>query len=156
MNSENKRTELGAREIYITQRWKPKQKINAHSSKKLQEKILGELLHENPKIFWSYAKELQGKFPKVYSFVDKNGKVVATSFDKAQTLKCHFESVYTKDTAKHCSYIPTVNEPMADIITKREGIINLLRPIKNNKSLGPEEIPYRVFKKLAPQIALFL
>jgi hypothetical protein len=155
MTSENKTTELGARESYITQRSKTK-KLMRTALRNYKKKILGELLHENPKIFWSYAKELQGKSPKVDSLVDKNGKVVTTSFDKAQTLNCHFESVYTEDTAKHQSSIPTVNEPMADIIIKREGIINLLRSIKSNKSPGPEEIPARVLKELAPQIALFL
>jgi hypothetical protein len=119
-----------------------------------KKKIFGELSHENPKISWFCAKELQGKSSKVHSLVYKNGKVVTTSFDKAHTLNCHFKSVYNKDTAKLPSYIPTVNEQMADIIIKRDGIINLLRSIKSNKSPGPEEIPARVLKELAPQIAL--
>jgi hypothetical protein len=53
-------------------------------------------------------------------------------------------------------YTPTVIEPMADIIIKFEGIINLLQSIKSNKSPGPVEIPACVLKKLAPQMALFL
>jgi hypothetical protein len=155
MISKDKTTEIGAREIYITQKSRPK-KLMRTALRNYKKKILGELLQENPKIFWSYAKELQGKSPKLDSLVDKNGRVVRTSFDKAQTLYCHFESVYTKDTAKHQSSLPTVNDPMADIIITREGIINLLRSIESNKSPGPQEIPARVLKDLAPQIALFL
>jgi hypothetical protein len=45
---------------------------------------------------------------------------------------------------------------MADIIIKGEDITQQLLPIKSNKSPGPEEVPARVLKELAPQIAPYL
>ena len=65
--------------------------------RKFKKKVLGELLKEIPKSFWSYARELQGKFSIVDSLFDKDGKLVTENIDKANTLNSHFESVYTTD-----------------------------------------------------------
>jgi hypothetical protein len=45
-------------------------------------------------------------------------------------------------------------ESMEDLLFKRQGIITLLRNIKSNKSTGPDEIPIRVLKDLAPPLKI--
>jgi hypothetical protein len=85
-----------------------------------------------------------------------NNKVITSSIDKANTLNHRFESVFTKYDAPPDTHSLVINEQMADIIIKREGIIKQLESIESNKSPGPEEIPARILKELAPQIAPYL
>jgi hypothetical protein len=56
-------------------------------------KILGELLDKNPKSFWSYTRELQGKTSTVDSLFDNNGEFITINFEKANLLNKYFESV---------------------------------------------------------------
>jgi hypothetical protein len=99
---------------------------------------------------------LQGKTSTVESLLDTNNKVSTSSIDKANTLNHHFDSVFTKYDAPPDTHSLVINEQMADIVIKREGITKKLRSIKSNKSPGPKEIPVRVLKELAPQIAPYL
>jgi hypothetical protein len=147
--------ELAAKETYVAQRSKTK-KIMRKALCNFKNKILGELLDENPKSFWSYTRELQGKTSTVDSLFDNNGEFVTNNFEKANLLNKYFESVYAKEDSLQNAFIPVVLEPMREITIQRSGVIKQLRSIKSNKSPGPEGIPARVLKDLAPQIAPFL
>jgi hypothetical protein len=67
----------------------------------LKDKIFGELLYENPKSFWSYTRELQGKTSTVDYLSYNNGEVVTKNIEKANSLNKYFENVYYTEDSLH-------------------------------------------------------
>ena len=122
-----------------------------------RKKTLASQLSTNPKVFWSYVREVQGNRSKVNSLKDEKGKMYSGGLEKANLLNSYFKTVFT-DTLD--SDVVMVNNrfdrKMPEIEISLQGIENLLKSISPNKSPGPEEIPARVFRDLGPEIAPYL
>ena len=104
--------------------------------------------------FWKYIKskkqDSQGVAP-----LRTNGQLLADSAGKAQALSDQFCSVFTRDTpetadlrAEGPSY-----PPILDLHINTPGIAKLLQGLNPSKASGPDEIPGRLLKCLANELA---
>ena len=84
----------------------------------------------------------------------KNGILHADSATKAEILNKQFSSVFTQEDLDH---IPAPSGNSFPSITNIEisaaGVAKLLQNIKPNKASGPDNIPCRLLKELASEIA---
>jgi hypothetical protein len=108
------------------------------------------------KKFWSYIKSL-GKDQLGVQPLKQDGLLHADSKTKASILNSQFQSVFTKeDMSNFPSKGPSPHSSMEDINITEPGVLKLLQSIKQHKAAGPDEIPARVLKELAPDIAPIL
>ena len=117
--------------------------------------VIGASLEVNPKKFWSYIRTCNSEengIPPLRS----GSKLCSSDKDKAEALNSYFHSVFTKEKLP----IPTkVNSPynsIPDLMISVQGVHKQLLQLNHNKACGPDEIPSRVLKELAPSIAPWL
>ena len=115
--------------------------------------IIGGSLTDKPKTFWSYVKLMRTsnlgipalRTPSKYCINDK---------DKATALNTQFKSVFNPCVA---SNIPNKgSSPFPDIpnlTIHQEGVIKQLKQLNPSKASGPDEIPPRLLKIVAEEIA---
>ena len=128
------------------------------SLKEYKKKILCEQLHENPKSFCFFLREVHGKRPTVRTLINDKGEFINESKEKGDLLNKFFESVFTKGSGElhdDVSYT-TSHYNMPDIEITTAGIARQLQIIKPHKSPGPENIPAKVLKEMAIEIAPYL
>ena len=76
------------------------------------------------------------------------------SKDKAEILNAQFQSVFTKDTVDSTTTLPGPQfPPIGELHISKEGVEKLLKDINPNKASGPDEIPCRLLKGLATELA---
>ena len=110
----------------------------------------------NHKPFWQYVKS-QHQDNCGVSPLKRNGELHSDSKDRAQILNDQFFSVFTKDD----HYAGTVLEgpslpPLAGLNISEKGVAKLLKEIDPSKTGGPDEVPYRMLKELADDMAPIL
>jgi hypothetical protein len=121
-----------------------------------RKKLLEQLKH-NPKTFWSCIRETQGTRSTVNPLRNTNGEKLTASLDKANLLNFYLQSVFTNSPhTAHIEIKPRSIVTMPPIHISSDGIENLLKELNPNKCPGPEGIPARVFRDLAPEIAPYL
>jgi hypothetical protein len=119
--------------------------------------ILQEGLSEgNSKPFWRYIYS-QKNDSKGVAPLKEDGKLHSDSQTKAEILNKQFCSVFTQDkedsdTLLHGPSYP----PIGGLLISTEGVEKLLAGINPNKACGPDNMPCRVLKELAPSIAPIL
>ena len=107
--------------------------------------------------FWRYIKN-QKRDNCGISPLTSNGQVHEDSKGKAEVLNSQFQSVFTnEDTSRmpklpHKDRLPSIEE--LQVSTK--GIQKLLADINPKKASGPDEVPCRIMKEAAQEIAPFL
>jgi hypothetical protein len=110
----------------------------------------------NQKRFWSYIKTLRRDNTGVAP-LKHEGKLHSFAKDKADILNQQYQSVFTKEDDHS---IPTPSgtpfPAMDDITVNEAGVCKLLRNINPHKAAGPDEIPARVLKECADDLAPFL
>ena len=111
------------------------------------------------KRFYTFTKSLRQESFGVGT-LKAHGRVGATSLEKANMCNTQFHSAFSnEDTTR----IPTPRgdplPPMPNITISENGVLKLLKNIKPNKATGPDELPARVLRdcahELAPAIASF-
>jgi len=84
----------------------------------------------------------------------KDGKLNSDSKTKAEILLEEFKSVFTHEDTSH---IPTLSGPsyptLSNLNLSVEGVMKLLKELDPNKASGPDNIPCRVLKELATELA---
>jgi len=69
-------------------------------------------------------------------------------------LNDYFTSVFNKDTTDVLPNLPDSPYPtISDISVTLNGVVNLLKNIKEHKVFGPDKIPNRLLKECATEIA---
>ena len=107
---------------------------------------------DSPKKFWSYIKSLRVNTVGIPT-LKKDGKLESENNLKAKILNDQFKSVFTQENPELPS-VPDLSNPiMPDIKVSVEGVTKLLRDINPNKASGPDEIPARILKLAAEEIA---
>ena len=120
-------------------------------------KILIQGLEEdNNKPFWKFVKSRKQDNIGVAPLKEE-GKIFTESKAKAEILNRQFKSVFTQEgdgplPDPLCQRFPEIG----DITINSEGIQKLLQSIKPNKASGPDDIPCRLLKELAKEIAPIL
>ena len=108
------------------------------------------------KKFWQYIKNTRKKQTSINTLC-YNGKTYTDSEGKANALNNQFVSVFTKEDHSPLSRISTEStSAISQITVNVEGIFNLLSKIESNKAAGPDQIPPRLLKEAAYQMAPLL
>ena len=116
----------------------------------------GEHKGSNQKRFWNYVKSLRRDNCGVAPLRD-NGILNSAPIDKANILNRQYESVFTReDTSNIPSPSGNPYPDMAPIEISEEGVKKLLKNSNPHKASGPDEIPAKVLKECADEIAPYL
>ena len=106
--------------------------------------------------FWKYIKSIR-KDQHGIAPLNVNDTVIVNSKDKAEALNCQFQSVFTHE---HLSHLPSCCGPsqpvIPDISISVDGVLNLLKTLDTKKASGPDQIPARILKLCAEEIAPIL
>ena len=109
--------------------------------------------NNNSKPFWKYVKSRkQDNF--AVAPLKENGKLVSQSKEKVQILIKQFSSVFTRGSVDNMpeTHI-NLKSTIPSIKIKTEGVVKLLRNINPSKAPGPVNIPNRILKQCAKQLA---
>ena len=115
--------------------------------------VIGASLQDNPKSFWSYIKMCRSEnigIPPLRT----STKLCATGPDKAEALNEYFQSVFTQEQPyplpqKEKSPYPTIGH----LHIHRTGVEKQLRNLNPAKAHGPDELPPKLLKIVAHEIA---
>ena len=107
----------------------------------------------NPKHFWSFIKAKRTDHCGVAPLT-QDGLVYINGVDKANIFNRYFNSVYTKELLHNMPTLTEGNYPdMAEIEITLDGVVSLLQKLKPFKACGPDQIPNRILKEVASEIA---
>lgn len=119
------------------------------------EDMISPELTNNPKRFWSFIKSKRCETTGVAPLRDTDGLTYSDGKSKANILNQQFSSVFNSD--EDVSTIPDKGpspHPAMDNITVTEnGVCKLLRNLNIHKASGPDEIPTRLIKEQAENLA---
>ncbi len=111
------------------------------------------LVSNNSKPFWKYIKSKRQENIGIAPLL-KDGKLHSDSTEKANILNTQFQSVFTQDDGSLIPRLQGESYPDIDNLTiTTPGVQKLLEKINPQKASGPDNIPDRVLKELAPEIA---
>ena len=86
-----------------------------------------------------------------------NNKIITEDKDKAETLSKQFASVFIDEDK---TSIPSLGESrvpdIPQLIIYQEGVLKLLKNLKDNKAPGPDGIPPWILKMVAEEISPIL
>lgn len=108
---------------------------------------------DSKKKFWSFVNRLRKDSTGIPSLRDQ-GNLISDNAQKAELLNMQFQSVFTKENmdtlpVMRPSGIPTIPE----ILVSAKGVEKLLQNINPSKATGPDNIPPRVLKEYATELA---
>ncbi len=87
----------------------------------------------------------------------KEGKDITNSEEKAEVLSEQYTSVFTKENANSTQNIGNQQIPMiSNLEIESQGVAKLLSNLDPKKANGPDQLPTRVLKEAATEIAPFL
>ena len=113
-------------------------------------------LQDDPKAFWSSVKKMRKQDSGVAD-LRVNNKIITEDKDKAEALSKQFASVFTDEDK---TSIPTLGESrvpdIPQLIIYPDGVLELLKNLKDNKAPGPDGIPPWILKMTAEEISPIL
>ena len=110
----------------------------------------------NSKPFWKYIKSQKQERCGV-SPLKGNHELRTDSSDKACILNKQFSSVFTSDDQNGDTVLEGPSIPLLPKLTITvKGVINLLQQIDPTKAGGPDNVPCRILKELANELAPIL
>ena len=110
----------------------------------------------NREKFWKYIKSIR-KDQHGIAPLNVNDTVIDNSKDKAEALNCQFQSVFTHEDLSHLPSCCGPSHPVIpDISISVDGVLNLLKTLDTKKASGPDQIPARILKLCAEEIAPIL
>ena len=105
------------------------------------------------KKFWSYIRSKRTDVLGV-GVLRKDGKDITNSVEKAEVLNQQYASVFTKENANSTQSIGNHQFPMiSNLEIESQGIAKLLSNLDPKKANGPDQLPTRVLKEAATEIA---
>ena len=117
-------------------------------------KYIKEVCFQGNKKFWSFVKSLKKDSAGIPALKDENFTLVTENIRKAGLLNKQFESVFTQENLDHFPTIDKTSFPcMPDIHVNASGVEKLLSKLNIHKATGPDEIPSRILKEYASEIA---
>ncbi len=119
----------------------------------INETITAGLNENNTKPFWKYIKSKKQENIGVSPLKEK-GSLCSDSVGKANILIKQFSSVFTRGV---CSVLPSLQRPVQEnippLIINAQGIYKLLSKLNTSKAIGPDNIPTRILKECAQELA---
>ena len=115
--------------------------------------IVGGSLSENPKTFWSYVKMMCTENLGIPTLKTPT-KLSTTDKDKAESLNDHLKSVFTQEDTTNIPDKGTSTYPSVTNLTIGvEGVEKQLASLNPSKACGPDEIPPKLLKTVAVELA---
>ena len=115
-------------------------------------KYIRETCAESTKKFWSFIKSLKTDSFGI-STLRHNGILVSDNAKKAEVLNSQFKSVFTDEDVDTLPNLGLGYPSIPNIDITVNGIMKLLKGLNPNKATGPDDIPARILKICAPEIA---
>eukprot|EP00794_Sanderia_malayensis_P006479 gene6479-7218_t len=108
------------------------------------------------KKFWSYIRSKRKDVLGV-GVLRKEGKDITNAKDKAEVLNQQYASVFTKENTNSLPSIGDSQFPtISNLEIESQGIAKLLSNLDPKKANGPDQLPTRVLKEAATEIAPIL
>ena len=137
-------------------------KLKAESRKQCREalaaymkNVVSEDQVSNPKKFWSFIKSKRCDSMGIAPLRQEDGINYSDKEMQANILNRQFSSVFnqneTPSTIKDKG--PSPYETMPPIKVTNQGVLKLLRNLNIHKATGPDNVPSRLLKAVAPQIS---
>ncbi len=105
------------------------------------------------KTFWSFIKA-QKKDSSGISPLKQDGTLKSDPQDKAEILNNQYQSVFTDENMETLPTMgPSPFTPLAHIHITTAGVTKLLQGINPSKATGPDNIPGRILKECAQELA---
>lgn len=145
-----------------------KQLIESHTSERLRnENEAVSKIKTNSKVFFSYAKQSQGKKEEIGPLLKPNGKLTNDSREKAEILKEQYEKVFNTqkadielkidydddETKIHIDNFFEDNAPFSDITISKDDVIKAIEETKINSAPGIDYVPPILLHKCKNQLA---
>ena len=114
-------------------------------------------LKTNTKKFWSFVKAPTGN-RSVASCIEYEKKRAYSPLDKANLFNSFFQSVFIVDSEArdYQNLSQLTNHVIGDLSCSADEVAKLLQSIDVNKASGPDNIPPRILKECAMELALLL
>ena len=142
-------------EAYRTQKKNTLRALRRAHTQYIESVLQAGLDQGDTKPFWRYIKSRRQDNTGVAPIKDK-GQIHSDNITKANLLNRQFESVFTPPTPREDQTLPTMPgdpyPPCDNITVSEDGVRKLLGNIKVNKAGGPDGLPNRLLKAIAPQI----
>ena len=116
-------------------------------------------LKDNPKYFFSYAKQFSKTRAKINLLIDKDGNMVQEDSKMADIFQNQYTSVFSdpnSTTTKEPSFtVPTVMFPLTDedLHFTQADIVKAIKEIDESSACGPDDIPAIVLKRCCNTIS---
>ena len=111
-------------------------------------------LDTNPKKFWGFIKSKRKDAYGVSPLKGQDGGTYSDAKSKANILNSQFSSVFNKNEPGNIpDKGPSPHKSMDKITVSVKGVFKLLINIKPHKATGPDNIPGRLLKELANELA---
>ena len=111
-------------------------------------------LKNNAKRFWTFCR-LNTNYRQIPAVVSDGQNDVTDTADKAKMFNDYFHSVFS--TPKTGIALPPISvksdNMLANIVFSEIDIINVLRGLDVNKASGPDDIPLKVLRECADELA---
>ena len=117
--------------------------------------VIGASLQENPKKFWSYVRSCKSETIGIPPLRYGNN-LFSSDKSKAEALNSYFFSVFTQEKQPIPTKPTSPYNLISDIDISTHGVYKQLLQLNPRKACGPDEIPARVLKELAPSVASWL
>ena len=109
--------------------------------------------NKNPKRFWNFIKSCKKDSTGVAP-LKKEGLTFFDSVNKANIMGDQFSSVFTQEEVSELPDLRQSRTPSAPPIkVNTKGVLKLLKDIKPHKATGPDNIPGRLLKEAAEELA---
>ena len=116
--------------------------------------IISPDLHQRPKRFWSYISSRKCDNNGVAPLRNTDGLIYSDAKSKADILNNQFSSVFTQEPKDNLPDLGISTHPeMTPITINEAGVWKLLQNIKPHKAAGPDNIPARILREAANNLA---
>ena len=145
-----------ARKNDTTENWESFRSLRKHVNRLTRSnyrKYIRDTCAESSKNFWSFMKSLKNDSSGISS-LRHNGVLISENSHKAEALNYQFKSVFTEEDIN--ATMPNLGEgfpSMPNIDISVNGIEKLLTDLNPNKATGPDNIPGRILKMGAHEVA---
>ena len=110
----------------------------------------------DPKPFWRYINGQKRDTLSIPPLQTNGNKLAFSNTDKAKSFYCQFCSVFTGTVFDSIPFRRPTCGKMTDIVISTHGVEKLLKGLKPNKAMGPDNIHPWILKELAMDLAPML
>ena len=116
-------------------------------------KSLSSNLGTNPKAFWNFIKT-KTKSKASPTILTEGGNEFSDPVTKANILNKFFHSLFTKDPDRIPPDVEITNDPdLSELRVDIAEVLKELQALDTSKAIGPDEIPNKILKDFAHELA---